>query len=412
MNYPDILERFLTYVKIDTQSSDQSDSFPSTAKQLDLARVLVRELQDLGLKEVELNRWGYVFATLETNQKHKVPTVALLAHMDTSPDVSGAGVNPQIHRNYQGTDLVLSPDLVIKTGENPDLKEKTGKTIITSDGTTLLGADDKAGIAAIMDALTFLVKNPDRPRARVRVIFTPDEEVGKGVDHLSLEDIRADLGYTLDGGKLGEIEDETFCADTMEIKIVGVNTHPGTAKNKLVNAVKVAAALLAKLPLDSLSPETTEKREGYIHPISFNGTAGDTTLKFYLRDFSEQGLREKQNLLKKLLEETLAQYPQARAELKASESYRNMKTILDNHPLVLQKVEQAIAKAGLTPNRTFIRGGTDGARLCFMGLPTPNLFMGGGAFHSKAEWVALEDMQKASEVVVHLLQLWAEEQAG
>ncbi|RPI70488.1 MAG: peptidase T [Desulfobacteraceae bacterium] len=409
MNYPTLLERFLTYVKIDTQSSYDSDSFPTTLKQLDLARVLVQELKGLGLQEVELNRWGYVLATLETNQKHPVPTVALLAHMDTSPDVSGAGVNPQIYRDYCGTDLTLPSSLVIQAREHPELKEKTGKTIITSDGTTLLGADDKAGIAAIMDALTFLVQNPDRPRPRVRVVFTPDEEVGKGVDHLSLEDIRADLGYTLDGEKLGEIEDETFCADTVEIKIFGINTHPGAAKNKMVNAVKIVAGLLDQLPHDSLSPETTEKKEGYIHPLSLNGNIQTAHLKIVIRDFEENGLREKEEYLQKLLDATLTRYPKARADFKVTPSYRNMKVVLDRHPLVLQKAEQAVAKAGLTPKRTFIRGGTDGARLCFMGLPTPNLFMGGGAFHSKSEWVALEDMQKASEVVVHLLGLWAKE---
>jgi tripeptide aminopeptidase len=407
MNCPDILERFLTYVKIDTQSSDDSDSSPSTMKQLDLARVLVRELKDLGLKEVELSPWGCVFATLETNQQHLVPTIALLAHMDTTPEISGAEVKPQIHRNYQGADLVLSPNIILKLSDHPDLKEKRGKTIITSDGTTLLGADDKAGIAAIMDAITFLVKNPQLPRPRVRIVFTPDEEIGKGVDHLTLQDIQAAAGYTLDGEKLGEIEDETFCGDTVEIKICGINTHPGTAKNKMVNSLKIAAAFLEKLPKESLSPETTEKREGYVHPFLINAAVGETTLKIYIRDFEESGLKEKEAMLKKNLDATLAQYPKARADFKVNESYRNMKSVLKQYPEILAKAEQAIAQAGLTPKRTFIRGGTDGTRLSFMGLPTPNLFTGGSAFHSRFEWIALEDMQKASEVVVHLLQLWA-----
>jgi tripeptide aminopeptidase len=409
MNYPDILQRFLTYVTIDTQADENSVSFPTTSKQLDLARVLVAELGDLGLKEVVLNAWGYVFATLESNQKRPVPTVALLAHMDTAPDVTGAGVKPQIHRNYQGRDLVLPSGLVIRVQEYPELKEKIGKTIITSDGTTLLGADDKAGIAAIMDALTFLVKHSEFPRPRVRVVFTPDEEVGKGVEHLSLADIGADVGYTVDGEKLGEIEDETFCADNVEIKIYGINSHPGSAKSKMVNAVKIAARLLAELPLDSLSPETTEKKEGYIHPHAVSGAVDLVHLKFLLRDFSASGLKEKEEYLKGILDGILTQYPKARAEFQVRESYRNMKAVLDQHPLVLQKAEQAIAQAVLTPKRTFIRGGTDGARLCFMGLPTPNLFTGGSAFHSKYEWIALEDLQKASEVVVHLLGLWAEE---
>jgi len=410
MKYPDILERFLSYVKIDTQSSDTSETFPSTAKQKDLAANLKPELEALGLQDVQVTPWGYVLAAWPTNQKHKVPAIALIAHLDTSPDVSGAGVEPQLHKNYQGQDLVLSAgdSVVLKVAENPLLKEQIGKTIITASGNTLLGADDKAGIAEIMDALTYLAEHPEIPRPNIKIVFTPDEETGRGVEHISVFEIGAEIGYTVDGEHLGEIEDETFCADSLEIHVFGINVHPGMAKDKMVNAVKIAARIIEKLPKNALSPETTEKREGYVHPNQINGNVETATVKFIIRDFTKKGLKKSEKMIEKLTAKVTAQFPGAKSEVKVSESYRNMKVVLDKYPDVLAKAEQAVAMAGLKVLRSSIRGGTDGAKLCFMGLPTPNLFTGGHNFHSKQEWIALEDMRKASEVLVNLMKIWAE----
>ena len=409
MKYPDILERFLSYVKIDTQSSDTSESFPSTAKQKDLAAKLKPELEALGMQDVQITPWGYVLASWPGNQQHKVPAIALIAHLDTSPDVSGTGVEPRLHQNYQGNDLALdaSGETVLKVSENPLLKEKIGATLITASGNTLLGADDKAGIAEIMDALTYLVEHPEIPRPDIKVVFTPDEETGRGVEHITAAEIGADFAYTLDGEKLGEIEDETFCADSLEINISGINVHPGMAKGKMVNAVKIAARIIEKLPKDSLSPETTEKREGYVHPHQISGNVETATIKFIIRDFTVKGLKRFEKRIEKITAKVTAQFPGSRGEVKISESYRNMKVILDKYPDVLAKAEQAVSMAGLKFERASIRGGTDGARLCFMGLPTPNLFTGGHNFHSKQEWIALEDMKKASQVVVNLMTLWA-----
>ncbi len=410
MKYPDILERFLSYVVIDTQSSETSETFPSTEKQKDLAAKLKPELEALGMKDVQVTDWGYVLAGLDTNQKHKVPTIALIAHLDTSPAVSGTAVQPKLHKNYQGQDLVLSEseNIVLKTSENPYLLEKTGKTIITTSGNTLLGADNKAGIAAIMDTLTQLHTHPELPRPNIKIVFTPDEETGRGVEHITAAEIGAEFGYTVDGEKVGEVEDETFCADSLEIKISGINVHPGFAKNKMVNAIKIAARIIERLPQQTLSPETTEDREGYVHPHHLSGNEEEATIKFLIRDFTEPGLKEYEALLKKIAEDATSEFPGAKSEVKVTESYRNMKVVLDQYPDVLAKAEKAVAMAGLTPKRASIRGGTDGARLCFMGLPTPNIFTGGNNFHSKYEWIALEDMQKTSETLVHLLKLWAE----
>jgi len=410
MKHPDILERFLSYVAIDTQSSDSSETFPSTAKQKDLAVKLKPELEALGLKDVQVTSWGYVLAGLDSNQTHKVPTIALIAHMDTSPAVSGTGVRPLLHQNYQGQDLVLSAseNIILKTSDNPHLLEKIGKTIITASGNTLLGADNKAGIAIIMDTLTRLHIHPELPRPNLKIVFTPDEETGRGVEHITAAEIGADFGYTIDGEKMGEVEDETFCADSLEVKITGINVHPGFAKNKMVNAVKIAARIIERLPQQTLSPETTEGREGYVHPHHFSGNEEAATIKFLIRDFTEPGLKDYEALIKKISDDVTAEFPGARSEVKVTESYRNMKVVLDRYPEVLQKAEQATQMAGLKPKRASIRGGTDGARLCFMGLPTPNIFTGGSNFHSKYEWIALEDMRKTSDTLVHLLKLWAD----
>ena len=408
MEFPGMLERFFSYVKIDTQSSEESTSFPSTQKQMNLLNQLKTELEELGLEETTVTKWGYVLGTLKTNQDKDVPTIALIGHVDTSPDVSGENVNPQVHRNYDGTDIVLSPEsgVVIKVAENPYLKEKIGKTIITSDGNTLLGADDKAGITEILCALKYLVDHPDLPRPNIRVLFTPDEEVGRGTEHITVEEIKADYGYTADGEKLGEIEDETFCADTVEIKIHGVNVHPGYAKNKLVNAVKIGVDIVDRFPKDRMSPEATEKREGYIHPHHFSGGSEEVVIKILIRDFAEKGLEEKEDFIKKIVDSAAEKYPKANIDFKVIESYRNMKSVLDKHPQVLEKAAKAVEMAGLTPCKNIIRGGTDGARLSYMGLPTPNIFTGGANFHSRQEWITLEDMQKASEVMVNLMKLW------
>jgi len=410
MEFEGMLERFLEFVKIDTQSDESSDSFPSTKKQLDLSNRLVSELKAIGLKDAFVNKWGYVFATLESNVNKKLPTIALISHVDTAPDVSGKNVTPKINKNYDGGDIILSDkdNVILKAVDNPYLSTKKGKTIITTSGDTLLGADDKAGIVEILGALEYLINHPDIARPRIRVLFTPDEEIGKGVNHVTKEEIDADYAYTVDGEKLGEIEDETFCADSAEIIITGVNVHPGYAKGKLLNAVKIASDLINEFPKDALSPETTEKREGYIHPYSITGFAEQTTLKVLLRDFEESGLRNQEKYLRTVVDKMSKKYPKASIKLNVTESYRNMKVILDKYPKVTELAIKAVENSGIKPEQNIIRGGTDGARLSFMELPTPNIFTGGSNFHSKFEWIALEDMYKASEVLVNLMKLWAE----
>jgi tripeptide aminopeptidase len=409
MQFPDLLERFLAYAKIDTGSSEESQTFPSTIKQLHLAQKLKQELQDMGLKEAIINENGYVLATLSSNQMERVPAIALIAHMDTSPDVTSEHVTPCIHKNYNGKDIILSPEteLLLKVKDNPELEEKVGQTIITTNGTTLLGADDKAGIAEIMSAIQYLVEHPERPRPHIRIVFTPDEEIGRGTDKITIGEIAADAGYTVDGGPVGEIEDETFCADSMKIKIRGVNVHPGTAKDKMINALKIASMIVSRFPGEHMSPETTENREGYIHPNFLTGTVEEAIIKMLVRDFTEEGLKEKEDFVLSVVNEAKERYPGATINVELEKSYRNMKTVLDKHPEVVEKAEEAIRLCGLVPVRTSIRGGTDGARLCFMGLPTPNLFTGGHNFHSRYEWISLEDMEKAAEVIVCLMELWA-----
>jgi tripeptide aminopeptidase len=410
MEFPGMMDRFFSYVKIDTQSNEESESYPSTQKQFDLLTKLKAELEELGLEEVSIDKWGYVLGTLKTNQDRQVPTIALIAHVDTSPDVSGTNVNPQVHENYDGGDVVLSEEsgVVIKVEENPYLKEKKGMTLITTDGNTLLGADNKAGITEIMCALKYLLEHPEAPRPNIRVLFTPDEEVGRGTEHIDMKNINADFGYTIDGEKLGEIEDETFCADTLVLTVTGVNVHPGYAKDKLVNAIKLAVEIVDRFPKDSLSPETTEKREGYIHPHHFSGGSEQAVVKILIRDFEEKGLHEKEDLIRGIANRVAEHYPKAVVDVKVLESYRNMKLVLDKYPEVVEKAVDAVEMAGIKPRKNIIRGGTDGARLSFVGLPTPNIFTGGANFHSRQEWITLEDMQKASEVIVHLMNLWTQ----
>jgi tripeptide aminopeptidase len=409
------VERFLEYVRIDTQSCEDSATFPSTPKQLDLLRRLERELRELRLEAVELDEHGYLFATIPaTTSKRDVPTLGFLAHVDTSPEMSGAGVRPIVHRNYQGQDLVLpdDPSMVLRLRDDPHLREQLGNDIITASGTTLLGADNKAGVAEIVGAAEYLVAHPEIPHGTVRIGFTPDEEVGNGTKHFDVQRFGARCAYTMDGESLGELQVETFAADTMIVTFHGFNTHPGYAKGRMVNAIKVAADFIARLPADRLSPETTEGHEGYVHPYVVQASVERTAVKLLIRDFQAAGLVEKERWLEELARATVAGRTGARLEIEVVESYRNMKEVLDRHPEVVGHAEEAIRRAGLTPRIQPIRGGTDGSRLCFMGLPTPNLFAGEHNFHSRSEWVSTHDMHKAVEVIVELCRVWEERTPG
>lgn len=406
MQLPSPLDRFLRYVQIDTQSDPHSTTFPSTEKQKDLSRLLVAELQEMGITDVELDEYGYVYATIPaTPGGESAPTICFCSHVDTSPDASGTNVNPIVHRAYAGQDLVLpdDPTIVIRPADHPDLAEQHGNDIVTAAGTTLLGADDKAGVAAIMTAADFLVNNPTIPHGKIRILFTPDEEIGRGVNHVDMDKLGADFGYTMDGERLGSMEDETFSADGATIHIEGVSAHPGFALGKLENAVKIAADIIAALPKEGLSPETTSGREGFIHPLEIKGTAEGARIDFILRDFVTAKLADQAELLRSIIKEVGANYPNSNIRLAVSEQYRNMKEVLDDHPEVVARAEAAIVAAGLPLRKSSIRGGTDGSRLSFMGLPCPNIFTGEHAFHSKYEWVSVQDMQKSAEVMVRIV---------
>ncbi|HUR10029.1 MAG TPA: peptidase T [Flavitalea sp.] len=403
-------EKFLEYVQIDTQSDPDSLSQPSTEKQKDLSRLLVSQLHAMGVTNAHLDEYGYVYATLAANTIKKVPVICFCAHVDTAPDCSGTGVRPMVHRNYNAKDIILpdDPSQVITTNEYPYLFEKVGEDIITASGKTLLGADDKAGVAVIMDMVNFLVTNPSVKHGTVRILFTPDEEIGRGVDKVSIQKLGADFGYTLDGGERGTVEDETFSADGVTVVIEGVSAHPGYAKDKLVNAIKIAAALLESLPRDFLSPETTSGRDGFIHPVQIDGIAEKVTIKFIVRDFITGRLAEYEDLIRHCLQKVISGYPGAKADVVIREQYRNMKEVLDNYPHVSQYAKEAIQRAGEKPISMSARGGTDGSRLSFMGLPCPNLFTGEMAFHGKHEFISVQDMQKSVETIVHLLCIWEE----
>lgn len=404
------VERFLRYVKIDTQSDHDSKTFPSTEKQKDLAVMLAAELKFMGISDAETDGYGYVYATVPSTTNKSVPVICLCSHMDTSPDAPGKNVNPVIHKNYQGGDIMLPNDKsqIIKAEEHPELKQQIGNDIITTDGTTLLGADNKAGIAEIMDAVNFFVSNPEVKHGKIRILFTPDEEVGHGVDKVDIKKLGADIGYTVDGADLGSIQNETFSGDSVFIKITGFNIHPGFAKGKLENAVKIGSEIISRLPEDSVSPETTELKEGFIHPVSLNGTVDSATLKFIIRDFETGGLIEKENFLRSITEDVMKDYPKSSFEFKVEESYRNMKTVLDKNPEITEYAVEAVRRSGLEPKLDSIRGGTDGSRLSFIGLPCPNIFAGEHAFHSKLEWVSVQDMQKAVETIINLCIIWEE----
>ena len=401
-------ERLMKYVQIDTQADPESTSFPSTEKQKDLSRVLVEELKNMGLNDVEMDKYGYVFATIPSNINKEVPTICFCSHVDTAPDCSGTNVKPILHKNYDGKPISLPDDeeQVITTERYPYLKEKIGDDIITASGKTLLGADDKSGVACIMDLANFLTKNPDFPHGDIRILFTPDEEVGKGVDFLDMKKLNADFGYTLDGGVAGSIEDESFSADAVDITINGVSSHPGYAKNKLVNALKIASSFIDSLPKDSWSPETTENREGFVHPIAIDGIQEKVNLKFIIRDHDTSKLSEYENRLENLLKETIDKYPGSSYEFKVKEQYRNMKEVLKDVPFVADYAVQAMKEVGIAPRPVIIRGGTDGSRLSFMGLPCPNIFTGMQAIHSKHEHISVQDMEKAVKTIIKLTEIW------
>lgn len=403
-------ERFMRYVQIDTQSDPQSSSFPSTDKQKDLSRLLVEELKQIGITDAHMDEWGYVYATIPSNTEKKVPVICFCAHVDTAPDCSGSGVKPILHKNYRGDDIVLPDDKtqVIRMTDYPYLQTQIGNDIITASGTTLLGSDNKAGVAEIMDLANFLQSYPEVKHGAIRILFTPDEEVGRGVSHVDMKKLGADFGYTLDGGEAGSLEDETFSADGVEVVIHGVIAHPGYAKDKMVNAMKIAGRILDALPKDRLSPESTEGRRGFIHPVRIEGIAEKCTIEFIIRDFETAGLRKKEDFLRTLVEEAVRMHPMAQFEFHVTEQYRNMKEILDIHPQVVENAKEAIERAGLALKMDSIRGGTDGSRLSFMGLPCPNLFAGEHAIHSKHEFISVQDMNKAVETMVHLVRIWEE----
>ncbi len=406
---PDALDRFLRYVRVDTQSSLDSPTFPSTTKQLDLSRLLVEELRELGLEDVELDEHGYVTATVPATTARDVPTIGLIAHVDVVPGVPADGVRPQVVR-YEGGRLPLpgDPGVALDPDQTPELLEHVGHELVTSDGTTLLGADDKAGVAEIVAAAGYLARHPELEHGRIRIAFTPDEETGRGTEHFDLERFGADVAYTLDGSGPGEIEDETFGALEARLRFTGLSVHPGTAKGTLVNAVKVAADFVSSLPREALSPETTERREGFVHPFELDARVEAAFVRVYVRDHDEAKLAEHADLVRRLAGEASARWPGSTVEVEVERQYRNMREYLREHPRVVEAAEEAIRREGLEPRREIVRGGTDGARLSERGLPTPNLFTGGHDFHSRREWVCVRDMGAAAATVVRLVQVWAE----
>jgi tripeptide aminopeptidase len=406
-----VLDRFLRYVQYDTQSNEQATAYPSTDTQLVLLRDLASELRQLGLDDAAMDEYGYVTASIPpTTTKAGVPTIGFIAHVDTSPEMPGAGVRPIVHRQYDGRDLVLpdDPAVVLRLSEIPALTSQIGHDIVTASGTTLLGADNKAGVAEIMTAAAYLVAHPEIPHGRIRVAFTPDEEVGRGTLHFDVPAFGADYAYTMDGGSRGEIEIESFSADAITVTFHGFNTHPGYAKGRMVNSIRVAASFIDALPRETLSPETTDGLDGFVHPYVVQAGVERTSVRLLVRDFVTAGLKEKEAMVEHLAREAAARYSGASVDIAVEESYRNMREVLDRHPAIADHAREAIRRAGLEPHSHPIRGGTDGSRLSFMGLPTPNLFAGEHNFHSRFEWVSVQDMEKAVEVIVHLCRVWEE----
>lgn len=404
-----VTDRFLRYVVIDTQSDPQSPSQPSTEKQRNLGRVLVEELLAIGLSDAHLDEHGYIYATIPGNTDKQVPVICFCSHMDTAPDFSGTNVKPRIVRNYEGGDIRLTgdPQQVIRVSEHPELKNQIGNDIITTDGTTLLGADDKAGIAEIMTAAAFLIANPDIKHGTIKILFTPDEEIGRGVDKVDLKKLGADFAYTMDGSTAGHIEDETFSADGVEITIQGVAIHPGFAKGKMENAIRIAGAIIDRLPRD-IGPETTSGRQGFIHPTGVTGSMEKAEIGLIIRDFDDAGLTAKEETLEAIVKDVMAGYPGSTYTFEVKQQYRNMKEVVDRHPDIVENAIEGIRRAGMEPKRGSIRGGTDGSRLSFMGLPCPNIFAGGHAFHSPLEWVSRQDMERAARTIVEIARVWEE----
>ena len=404
-----VLDRFLRYVRYDTQSDERSTAFPSTAKQLILLRDLAEELRALGLADAAVDDYGYVMATVPATAAHdRVPTIGFLAHVDTSPELSGANVKPIVHPRYDGRDLVLpdNPSAVLRLADAPALADHMGHDIVTASGTTLLGADDKAGVAEIVTAVEYFMSHPEVPHGPIRIAFTPDEEIGRGTAHFDVARFGARCAYTMDGGAAGEVEGESFSADAMTVTFIGFNTHPGYAKGRMVNAIKVAADFITRLPADHFAPETTDGYEGFVHPYVVQAGVERTAVKLLIRDFQTAALSDKEARVEAVARESLARFPGARLETHVEESYRNMKEVLDRHPEVIEYACEAVRRAGLTVRSRPIRGGTDGSKLSFMGLPTPNIFAGEQNFHSRLEWVSMQHMQKAVEVIVNLAQIW------
>jgi tripeptide aminopeptidase len=411
INKESITNRFMRYVQIDTQSDPQSGTHPSTEKQKNLSKVLEEELKQIGIADAEMDTFGYVYATIPSNSDKKdVPVICFCSHVDTAPDCSGTNVKPILHKNYDGEDIALPDDSsqIISAITSPYLKKQIGGDIITASGKTLLGADDKSGVAAIMQAAEYLMKNPELKHGKIRILFTPDEEIGQGTAKLDMQKLGAQFGYTLDGGEAGSLEDETFSADGATIIINGVISHPGYAKNTLVNALKIGGEILHALPTAEWAPEATEKKEGFVHPIRFEGIAEKATLEFIIRDFDDEKLKQHGERLREIAENVVNHYNGASIEFSIHEQYRNMKKILDENPEVVAYAAEAIKRAGLDVTTESIRGGTDGSRLSYMGLPCPNLFTGMQGIHSKLEWVGVHDMAKAAETIVHLCMIWEE----
>ena len=404
-----VSERFVRYAKIDTQSDPESKTCPSTEKQKNLSRLLVDELKQMGLADAEIDEHGYVYATIESNTSKNVPVLCFCSHVDTSPDCSGTNVNPVIHKKFDGKDIVLPNDAsqVIRFSEHPALAQQIGNDIVTADGTTLLGADNKAGVAEIMDAANYLIKHPEVKHGKIRILFTPDEEIGRGADKVNIKKLGAQFGYTMDGETLGHLENETFSADGVSIRIKGFPTHPGFAKDKMQHAIRISAQIIERLPKDK-APETTEKMQPFIHPTSISGGLEEVELKFIIRAFDTATLLTLEEELRQITVDVLTHYEKCSYEFNVTQQYRNMKEVLDQHPQVVAHAMEAISRTGITPVLSSIRGGTDGSRLSFMGLPCPNIYAGEHAFHSKQEWVSVQDMQKAVETIVQLAAIWEE----